>query len=166
MKEPVLVELDEFLVMGIETMTSETLESSDADPAKARLPRLWATFFNEAIEEGIPNRKDRNEHVGVYTEYDRDPNSRTFGAYAALAGCEVTEIGEDVPEGLVAMPVPAGKYLLFEARGPMPDAVIRTWGEIKTFFADNPHYERAFTADFDLYRNDRPDAVDIFVSVL
>jgi predicted transcriptional regulator YdeE len=162
MKEPVLVEMDEFLVMGIEVMTSESLEHG---PATARLPLLWRTFFAEKIEEKIPHRKDPNEHVGVYADYDRDSKSRTFGAYAALAGCEVTEVGDDVPEGLVAMPVPAGKYLLFEARGPMPEAVVRTWDEIKKYFETNGHYERAYAVDFDLYRNDRPEAVDIFVAV-
>ncbi|HSA60146.1 MAG TPA: GyrI-like domain-containing protein [bacterium] len=162
MKEPVLVELDEFFVMGIEVTTSEALE---AGLGTARIPLLWRTFFAEKVEEKIANRRDPNEHVGVCTDYNRDPKSREYGSYAALAGCEVTEVGDDVPEGLVAMSVPAGSYLLFEARGPMPDAVMRTWDEIKRYFETGSPYERAFTADFDLYRNDQPEAVDIFVSV-
>lgn len=162
MKEPTLVELDEFFVMGMEITTSEAREAS---PTTAILPALWRTFFTEKIEGKIAHRKDPNEHVGVYSDYDRDAKSRTFGSYAALAGCEVTEVGEDVPEGLVAMSLPAGSYLLFEARGPMPDAVIRTWEEIRVFFDRNSEYERAYEADFDLYRNDQPEAVDIFVSV-
>lgn len=161
MKEPTLVELEEFLVMGLEIHTSEAIEASPA----ARLPLLWRTFFSEKVEEKIPHRKDPGEHVGVYTEYNRDLKSKEYGAYAALAGCEVLEIGEDVPEGMVAMPVPAGSYLLFEARGPMPESVIRTWEEIRKFFENNRQYERAYDVDFDLYRNDRPEAVDIFVGV-
>lgn len=162
MKEPVLVELDEFNVMGLEVTTSEALE---AGLGTARIPVLWRTFFAEKVEEKIPGRKDPNEHVGVYTDYDRDPKSRTFGSYAALAGCEVTEVGEDVPGGMVAMSIPAGSYLLFEARGPMPEAVTRVWDEIKKYFESASPYERAFSADFELYRNDQPEAVDIFVSL-
>jgi predicted transcriptional regulator YdeE len=162
MKDPVLVELEEFFVMGIEITTSEARE---AVSTTALLPVLWRTFFSQRLEEKIGHRKDANEHIGVYTDYDRDPKSRTFGSYAALAGCEVTEVGEDVPEGLVAMPVPAGKYLLFEARGPMPEAVVRAWDEVRAYFGKNGPYERAYEVDFDLYRNDRPEAVDIFVGI-
>jgi len=162
MKEPELVELEEFLVMGLEITTSEAREAS---PVTAVLPALWRTFFTEKLEDKIAHRKNPNEHVGVYSDYDRDAKSRTFGSYAALAGCEVTELIDDVPEGLVAIAVPAGSYLLFEARGPMPEAVIRTWEEIRKFFENNRQYERAYDVDFDLYRNDQPESVDIFVGV-
>jgi len=161
MKEPELVEMDEFLVMGVEITTSLAAEAS---PTGAMLPRLWATFFGEKIEEKIPNRKDVNEFVGAYSDYDMNPKNKTYGQYAALAGCEVTDV-EDVPEGFLAMPIPAGKYLLFQARGPMPAAVVRAWKEIGTFFEKNKEHERAFAVDFDLYRKDKPEEVDIFVSV-
>lgn len=161
MKEPELVEMDEFFVMGIEITTSLAAEASTN---AAMLPRLWSTFFSEKLEEKIPNRKDANEWVGVYSDYDMDTKNKTYGQYGALAGCEVTEV-EDVPEGFVAMPIPAGHYLRFEARGEMPDAVIRTWGEIWKYFEVNKTHQRAFTVDFDLYWKDRPEEVDIFVAV-
>jgi predicted transcriptional regulator YdeE len=161
MTEPELVEMDEFFVMGIEITTSLAREAS---PTQALLPRLWATFFNEQVEGKVPHRKDPNEYVGVYSDYDMDTRNKTYGQYGALAGCEVTEV-DDVPEGFLAMPVPAGKYLHFAARGPMPDALVRTWGDIWRYFEENKEHERAFTVDFDLYRKDRTEEVDIFVSV-
>ena len=161
MKDPALIEMDEFLVMGVEITTSLAAE---ANGQTALLPRLWATFFSEKIEEKIPLRKDGNEYVGVYSDYDMGPNSRTYGQYGAMAGCEVTEI-EDVPEGLMAMPVPAGTYLLFEARGPMPEALIQTWNDVWDYFEKNKEHQRAFTVDFDLYHKNRPEAVDVFVAI-
>jgi predicted transcriptional regulator YdeE len=161
MKEPELVEADEFLVMGIETTTSRAAE---ADFATARIPKLWGAFFSGQFEDKIPHRKDPNQVLGVYADHEMDPKNQRHGSYAVIAGCEVTAV-EEVPEGLVAMPVPAGKYLLFEARGPMPDTLVQTWDGIWQFFEKTKDYQRAFTVDFDVYHKDRPDAVDIFVAV-
>ncbi|HEX5037306.1 MAG TPA: GyrI-like domain-containing protein, partial [bacterium] len=70
MNEPELVEMDEFMVMGIEITTSLAAEASLTG---AMLPRLWATFFGQKIEEKIPNRKDPQEFIGAYSDYDMDP---------------------------------------------------------------------------------------------
>ena len=161
MPESKLVEIDEFSVMGIEVSTSPARE---ADRRTARLPQLWGVFFSQDIAGKIPHAKDRNEHLGLYSDYDQDPKSPNFGSYAAIAGCEVTEV-EEVPEGMVAMTVPAGHYLLFEAKGPMPETLIQTWEEITRFFEATSQYVRAYTVDFDLYRKDEPETVEIFVSV-
>jgi predicted transcriptional regulator YdeE len=164
MKEPVPVEMDEFLVMGIERRkTFETplnVNVRDAVYRRAfqpRVPGVWEVFFDHKIEEKIVARKNANELLFLYSDYDAH-------GHVEMVGCEVTSV-DDVPEGMVAMPVPAGKYLLFEARGPLPAALDTTWNEIRDYFGRNKDCERAFAVDFELHRDDRPEAVDVFVAV-
>src|SRR4051794_19458744 len=104
------VALDGLTVVGV---AARTTNRAEADPATATIPALWQRFFRE--QEQIPGRRDRDIVVGVYTAYESDHT----GEYSLIVGGEVSDTSS-VPEGLVSVVVPPGRYLVFSAEGEMP----------------------------------------------
>lgn len=79
--------------------------------------------------------------------------------YASDAGgpFDVTA-GSAAESGLHIQP---GRYLVFQARGAMPAAVIAGWQAIWAYFEQHPEIERRFLTDFEAYTG--PEAVDIHI---
>jgi len=152
---PELVTLTEMTVVGIDITTSNAAER---DPAKARIPALWGRFYGEGVLGKIPGAKSPVLPVGVYTDYESDHN----GQYRLLAGAVVE--GMELPaDGFRRATLPAGRYLVFRGEGEMPGAVIQTWMSIWDFFSKPSGYVRAYTSDWERYRE--PSAVDIYIAV-
>jgi predicted transcriptional regulator YdeE len=153
---PERVRRDEARVVGIQAQTSSKRE---ADPATAAVPGLWRRFQDDRLGDRIPGRGGRAT-CAVYCDYqDAGDGDRRF---SCLVGAEVAEAGEP-PAGLAAVTVPAGDYLVFAARGPMPAALATTWERITEFFEHAPT-SRAFTADLEVYYP-AGSAVDVFVAI-
>jgi predicted transcriptional regulator YdeE len=144
-------------VVGIQAQTSSRRE---ADPATAAVPALWRRFDADGLGGRIPNRAGTRTTCAVYSDYqDGDGES---GRFRCLVGAEVTG-PEEVPAGMAAVAVPAGDYLVFAARGPMPGALAETWARIAEFFEHTP-LARAFTADLEVHYP-AGSAVDVFVAI-
>jgi predicted transcriptional regulator YdeE len=153
---PERVRRDEARVVGIQAQTSSLRE---ADPATAAVPALWRRFEADRLGDRIPGRGGRPT-CAVYSDYeDAGDGGRRF---SCLVGAEVAEAG-DPPAGLDAVTVPAGDYLVFAARGPMPAALAATWERIAVFFEHAPT-SRAFTADLEVHYP-AGSAVDVFVAI-
>jgi len=153
---PERVRRDEARVVGIQAQTSSRLE---ADPATAAVPGLWRRFHDDRLGDRIAGRGSRVT-CAVYSDYqDAGDGGRRF---TCLVGAEVGEAGEP-PAGLAAVTVPAGDYLVFAARGPMPGALAATWERISEFFEHAPT-SRAFTADLEVHYP-AGSAVDVFVAI-
>ncbi len=148
-------QLEPFLLVGIKTRTTNAKETS---PITASIHGHWQRFFAENVAMQIPNKAANNKVFGVYTDYESDMR----GEYSLVIGCEVMEAG-NIPEGLCAVTIPAGKYMRFPAIGEMPRAVIDAWGEVWRYFADTTLHQRAYTADFELYNDE--EAV-IFIAIV
>jgi predicted transcriptional regulator YdeE len=154
---PERVRRDEARVVGIQTQTSSQRE---ADPATAAVPGLWRLFQDDRLGDRIPGRAGSRTTCAVYSDYqDAGDGDRRF---SCLVGAEVAEAGEP-PAGLAAVTVPAGDYLVFAARGPMPAALATTWERITEFFEHAPT-SRAFTADLEVHYP-AGSAVDVFVAI-
>jgi predicted transcriptional regulator YdeE len=154
---PERVRRAEARVVGIQAQTSSLLE---ADPATAAVPELWRRFEADGLADRIPDRAGTRTTCAVYSDYqDGDGDARRF---RCLVGAEVTGLGE-VPAGMAAVIVPAGDYLVFAARGPMPEALAATWARVAEFFEHAP-LARAFTADLEVHYP-AGSAVDVFVAI-
>ena len=155
MDEPEVVERPATRVVGLAIRTTNAAET---DAATARIPGLW----RQVLEEGVPERISGSVHPGVlaavYTAYEPDER----GPYTLVVGAEV---GADavVPPGLTAVAVPAARCLRFAARGPMPGALVATWGLVWSTFARPGGPRRAFTSD--LERHTGPEAADVYVAI-
>jgi predicted transcriptional regulator YdeE len=148
---PERVRRAETRVVGIQAQTSSLLE---ADPATAAVPGLWRRL--PAVAGEIADRASARTTCAVYTDY------QDGGGFRCLVGAEVTGAGEP-PAGLAAVTVPAGEYLVFAARGPMPAALATTWERVAEFFG-HAGMTRAFTADLEVHYA-AGSAVDVFVAI-
>jgi predicted transcriptional regulator YdeE len=144
-------------VVGIQAGTSNLLE---ADPATAVVPALWRRFEADGVGDRVPSRAATRTTCAVYSHYqDGDGDGRRF---RCLVGAEV-DGPDEAPAGMAAVTVPAGEYLVFAARGPMPEALAATWARVAEFFQHAP-MTRAFTADLEVHYP-AGSAVDVFVAV-
>jgi predicted transcriptional regulator YdeE len=152
---PERVRRDELRIVGIEAWTSNRRE---AEEATAAIPALWRRFLGEGLERRIPDRTATGRICAVYTDYERDHR----GGYRLVVGAEVAGVDE-LPAGMVAVTVPAGDYLVFAARGPMPDALVVTWRRVWEYFEHAPA-RRAYTADLEVHYP-AGSAVDVCVAL-
>jgi predicted transcriptional regulator YdeE len=151
---PERVRRAETRVVGIQARTSSLLE---ADPATAAVPALWRRLQADRLAERIPDRAGTRTTCAVYSDYEDGGAS-----FRCLVGAEVTGAGA-APAGMDEVTVPAGDYLVFAARGPMPEALAATWDRVAEFF-DHAGMARAFTADLEVHYP-AGSAVDVFVAV-
>jgi predicted transcriptional regulator YdeE len=154
---PERVHRAETRVVGIQATTSSLLES---DPATAVVPGLWRRFEADGIGGRIPDRAGSRTTCAVYSDYQGGHGEGR--RFRCLVGAEVTGPGE-APAGMAAVTVPAGPYLVFAARGPMPEALAAAWARIAEFFEHAP-LSRAFTADLEVHYP-AGSAVDVFVAL-
>jgi predicted transcriptional regulator YdeE len=144
-----------FNIIGISVRTTNKDGRSATD-----LGNLWKRFYGEGLSGKIPNRSG-NDIYSIYTDYE----SNYTGAYTAIIGMKVTSL-ETIPAGMVGKAFPAGNFLQFIAKGPMPGAIMNTWKEI--WKKDN-ELHRKYIYDFEVY-GDRSKLVenaevDIYISV-
>lgn len=142
-------------VIGIEARTSNAAE---ANPAAAKIPALWQRFIQ--TEGSIPHKTDDHIIFGVYTKYASDYR----GEYSLLVSCEVNRL-EDVPEGMQAMTLAAGKYLMFVAEGGMPQALVATWGQVWEYFSGEGEHKRAYTTDYERHDMRNGSRVEVYIAV-
>ena len=145
--------LPEFTIVGLSVRTINQNEQSKND-----LMHLWTKFMGENCMAQIPHKISWEVYC-VYTDYESDWK----GSYTCFLGCKVSSISE-IPNGFVHKTIPSTKYMRFESKGKLPDAVLETWERIwKT------DLNRAYLADFDLYgknaQNPSDALVETFVSI-
>ena len=131
-----------------------TRNADEMQPDTARLGRLWVDF----ALRGVPHLTADSVVYGVYHHYEFDAN----GAYDVLAGAQ--SLAGSAPTDLAQVTVLAGRYLVFEAEGPMPQAALQAWSAVWTYIADPacPH-RRAYTTDLERY--DGPNRVSVCVAL-
>ncbi len=155
MDKPVRTTESGFFVAGYQVRTHPGLE---ADPQQAKLPALWRQMESGALERLLPRRLARGKPFVVYFDYEEPPQ----GAYSVLLGYQV--VGQaDVPPGLGGLYVPAGRYLMFTALGPKPQAPAQAWREIRAYFAQPGAPPRAYTYDFEVHED--PGRTSLFVAI-
>lgn len=126
-----VITLEERTIVGVAARTG------NAKPDMQKIiGGLWQDFYGKGICSSIRNKI--SEHAfGIYSDYDAD-------TYQVTVGAEVAKT--ELPEGLVELKIPAGRYAHFHVFGDQVTAVADAWMEIwKT------DLKRKFTADFEEY---------------
>ncbi len=153
--EPQFVSEAEIRFIGEAVRTTNQAESN---PSSARIPGLWGRFFAENIPGGIQDKTEPTAVLGVYTNYESDHT----GEYSLIAACRVSSL-DKIPDGMTGGVIPASDYLVFAAKGAMPQALIAAWGSVWNYFASPRAYRRSFTTDFELYQG--REEVGIYIAV-
>lgn len=144
--------VEPFTVAGLQVRTRNA-DEQQGDTAK--IGPMWQQFFTEGLFDNVPARQSESFVYGVYSDYESDAT----GYFNVTAGVQVDATSAGYP----AVDVEGGDYLVFSAKGPMPDCVIQAWGLIWAYFADNPQTVRRFATDFEVYN--APDSVAIYIGV-
>jgi len=157
---PKVVSQSEFTVVGIAARTSNTREAT----ADGVIGKQWERFMKEGILAKIPNKVD-SAVVAVYSDYESDKD----GEYTYVLGARVKSDG-DVPEGMVAKKVPAGRYAVFTSeKGPAAQVVVEAWQRIWSVPKSAPGGNRVYKADFEVYDRRAADPgnmqVDVYVGI-
>ena len=150
--QPKLIELQPFTLSGISIRTSN---SEQAQPVGDSIGGLWQRFMGQGLADKIPAKLPDSPLYGVYSDYESDANGQ-FTATVAVAVTAATPAFDTIEVG-------GGRYLVFEARGAIPQSVIEAWGRIWPFFEASKEWKRRFAEDFEVYRY--PDMVEIHIGV-
>jgi predicted transcriptional regulator YdeE len=150
----IIVERPEVLVVGHAVRTTNAAE---ADPSRAQLPALWARAGAPGAFAHVPGRVDENIYA-VLIDYESDHQ----GAYTQIVGVAV-RTAAGLPEGMVAVRVPGVQSLKLEAHGPMPQALIEAWHEVRRHTEGGGVPARAFTTDLEVHHR---AGVDLYLAIL
>lgn len=142
---PHIKKVESFLVTGFSV---ETQNKDEFNPETAKIPSVWQQVY-------ASNLPSVGDIYGVYSDYESDAN----GLYTLTVGIASNETRTQDTSVIIQ----AGKYLVFEGRGPMLIMVIATWQQIWTYFEDNHDYQRQYVTDFEIYAG--PEQVDIYIGI-
>lgn len=151
--KPEKINIKEKNIIGISARTNNKDEQS---PVNGKLMKLWGSFFENGLMSKIPNQKENSPKFGVYSSYESDFN----GDYTVTVGMEVSS--NDSASEYKEIKIEGGEYLLFKAKGKMPNIVMDTWKEIWEYFSTS-NIERKYSTDFELYKSE--DEVEIYIAV-
>src|SRR5580692_2943190 len=157
---PKVVQRDGFTVVGIAVRTSNAEQMTPARP----IGKQWERLMGEGLLAAIPNKED-GKIVAVYLEYANDKD----GEYTYLLGARVTK-AENLPTGMVAKKVPAGRYAVFTSeRGPVQKVIVDLWRRVWATQKNELGGDRTYKADFEVYderaRNPTDAVVDLFIGI-
>ncbi|CAH0221451.1 putative transcriptional regulator YdeE [Pseudomonas frederiksbergensis] len=149
------VKLREVLPFSVSGLQVRTRNAAEQQPDTARIGPMWEQFFVEDVFDKIAHKQPDSFMYGVYSNYESD----TSGHFDVTAGAAVTTPSE----GFAQIQVEGGDYLVFSAKGAMPDSVIQAWGFIWAYFEDNPQVRRKFATDFEVYTG--PESVAVYIGI-
>src|SRR5580765_153811 len=121
-------------------LTLRTDNATEAQPEIGKIPRLWQRFRTEDWFDRLGKLGASGPPIGVYSAYDSDAS----GSYQLTAGREIPAT-LTVAAPLQIVSVPAGAYLAFQRRGPLPGSVIRAWEDVWAYFERPDAPSRAYT---------------------
>ena len=135
-----IVEIKEKTLVGLKARIKEEKTAPDT------IWNLWKDLYSE---KGVKNVKDRKNGnlMGVYYNYS---NENCF-EYDCLTGCEVKGIADEIPENMIKIEIPEGKYAKFVIFGNPEKAVGEFWYKFWEEFGKEKSDIRNYTYDFEEY---------------
>lgn len=157
---PRAVQQEGFSVVGISVRTSNAEQMTPERP----IGKQWDRLFKDGVLAAIPNKADANI-IALYTDYASDKD----GAYTYVLGARVTRV-ENLPAGMVAKNVPAGRYAVFTSeRGQVQKIVVEMWQKVWSTPKSALGGERAYKTDYEFYdqraQNPADSVVDLYIAV-
>lgn len=151
-----IVEKEKFQVVGVKrTYNCQTGENLQG------IPQFWNELNGQGMDEQLftLNNGQIKGVLGVCVPDENYKDNHLIDYWIAT-----DHVGE-VPENMLAMEVPASKWVVFEVRGPMPDAMQNAWKKIfSEWFPSNP-YEPAGTAELEVYTDEDPTSENLYSEI-
>lgn len=157
---PKTVQQPGFTVIGIAARTSNAKEMT----ADGIIGKQWGHFYQDGVMGKIPNKAGQSI-IAVYSDYASDKN----GEYTFLLGVKVTS-DSDVPAGMVAKKIPAGRYAVFTTeKGPGQKVIPEAWMKINSLPKSAVGGDRVYRADYEVYDERASDPqnlqADIYIGI-
>ena len=152
-----IVEIKEKTLVGFKTRVK------DDETMSEKISNLWKKLYSEKGAKNIENRINDNA-IGVYDNYR---NENGF-EYDCLTGCEVKDAVEKIPEDMIKIQIPEGKYAKFIVIGNPEKAVGEFWYKFWEEFGKEQSDMRKYTYDFEEYiaGNDYENTqIHIYISI-
>ena len=152
-----IVEIKEKTLVGFKTRVK------DDETMSEKISNLWEKLYSEKGAKNIKNRTNNNA-IGVYYNYS---NENGF-EYDCLTGCEVKDTIEKIPEDMIKIQIPEGKYAKFIVIGNPEKAVGEFWYKFLEEFGKEKSDIRNYTYDFEDYiaGNDYENTeIHIYISI-
>ena len=152
-----IVEIKEKTLVGFKTRVK------DDETMYEKISDLWKKLYSEKGAKNIENRINDNA-IGVYYNYS---NENGF-EYDCLTGCEVKDTVEKIPENMIKIQIPEGKYAKFIVIGNPEKAVGEFWYKFLEEFGKEQSDMRKYTYDFEEYiaGNDYENTeIHIYISI-
>jgi len=109
------VDIESKIIKGLQVRTKN---SDEMNTNTQKIAPLWERFFQEVL----PNLAEASTVYGVYLNYESD----VMGEYDLLVGTKELEDGGE----LLSVTIEAGRYLVFSAKGELPQAIIEAWQQV------------------------------------
>ncbi len=151
-----IVEKEKFQVVGVK----RTYNCQKGENLQG-IPVFWDEVNRQGMDEQLFALND-GQIKGVLGVCVPDENYKENNLMDYWIGTD--HVG-DVPENLLAMEVPASKWVVFEVHGPMPDAMQNAWKQIfSEWFPSNP-YEPAGTPELEVYTDEDPTSENLYSEI-
>ncbi|TKI48129.1 AraC family transcriptional regulator [Lysinibacillus tabacifolii] len=151
-----IVEKEKFQVVGVKrTYNCQTGENLQG------IPQFWNELNGQGMDKQLftLNNGQIKGVLGVCVPDENYKDNSLIDYWIAT-----DHVGE-VPENMLAMEVPASKWVVFEVRGPMPNAMQNAWKKIfSEWFPSNP-YEPAGTAELEVYTDEDPTSENLYSEI-
>ncbi len=156
--EPTFTSKEAFTVIGVELKTT-----TNDGRNLVEIPQFWERIIRKGLIADIPDRKSERTLLGICMDFE--PNGR----FSYIIGAEVAST-ENTPDDMVSKKIPDATYAVFTARGKMPGSIQDTFKYIYQDWLPKSEYQRAHSAEFELYDercNDSDDSeVDIYIPIV
>lgn len=138
------ISLEIFSIVGIAVRTTNKNNQAQHD-----IHELWKKFLENNIANSIPNKVSEDIYC-VYTDYESD----LMGNYTTIVGCKVSN-ADNINGELIWKEISAANYYKFTSEGNIMETLNQTWMHIW-----QSDYDRAYTADFDVYGQEAKNPED------
>ncbi len=142
--------IDGFNLVGLKVRTKNVLELT---PKTAKIAPLWDEFYRIC-----GSLLSTSTHLyGAYTAYESDVSGEfdlvvstdDLNLETLQTVLSLTEYSHE------SVKIEAGKYLIFSAKGKMPQTITQLWGEVWRYFnAYDCEHVRLYKTDFECYKSD------------
>jgi AraC family transcriptional regulator len=132
-----------FTVVGVSIQTTH-----DENMKNHSIPNFWTAFNAGKTGEKLCILAPDKPFLGVC--YGEKPD----GTFRYMIGVESLKTDKD----LESLTIPAANWAVFESIGPMPEAIMKVWGEIFQDFLPSGNYDHADMPDFESYPEANPDS--------
>lgn len=151
-----IIDKEAFQVIGVK----ENIVCSTKD-TDATIPKLWGKVAQDGTLDSLAklNNGPVEGILGMTDNYREKDDMLDYWIATAYNG-------DDVPDGLFKLKIPASKWVVFEVSGPIPEAIPDTWKKIYSEWFPSNGYQPASIPSLEVYIGEYPNpSCEIWVPI-